>query len=71
MPLEAAAFIAPREPVASPQWELCVGVDDVDGVLSRVAGGQGLTTWTRETDHSVLRLHSPEGLTFRVHPLGG
>jgi predicted enzyme related to lactoylglutathione lyase len=70
-PLQAAAFVATRETVAAPQWVLSVGVDDPDSVISRVrAGGQGVTTWTQENGHSVLTLHSPEGLSFRVHPLG-
>ncbi|GGY84964.1 VOC family protein [Streptomyces nitrosporeus] len=72
-PLAAAAFIAAREPIAAPQWELSVGVDDVDGVVSRVqigGGGQSLATWIRETDQSNMRLHSPEGLSFRVQSLG-
>lgn len=69
--LEAAAFIKTRGPIATPQWELSVGVDDVDGVISRVqVGGQIPTTWIRETDHSALRLHSPEGLSLQVHSLG-
>lgn len=70
-PLRAAAFITARETIATPQWELAIGVDDPDGVASRVQDfGQGLVTWPQGTDHSVLRLHSPEGLSFQVHPLG-
>ncbi|WP_282794527.1 VOC family protein [Streptomyces sp. CC224B] len=68
----AAAFMAAREPLAAPQWELSVGVDDLDGIVSRVrASGQGRVAWTEEADGSVPRLHGPEGLSFRLHPLGG
>ncbi|MFB9904414.1 VOC family protein [Allokutzneria oryzae] len=67
-PLRAAAFMTTRETIAAPQCELSVGVGDLDGVLSRVQNhGQGLATWTRETGQAVLRLSSPEGLSFRVH----
>ncbi|MCL7376483.1 VOC family protein [Streptomyces sp. 35G-GA-8] len=70
-PLMAAAFIAAREPTATPQWELSVGIDDLAGVISRAQiGGQDLAARVRDNDHSPLRLHSPEGLSFRVHLLG-
>ncbi|GKQ38771.1 VOC family protein [Streptomyces sp. A012304] len=70
-PLQAAEFVTTRETVAAPQWVLSIGVDDLDGVFSRVKdAGRGAATWTQETGHSVLTVHSPEGLPFRVHPLG-
>ncbi|MGW0826068.1 VOC family protein [Streptomyces sp. NPDC002845] len=71
-PLADADFITAREPGSSaPQWELAIGVDDLEGVAARVRRhGQGVVTRTGQNDGPSLRLSSPEGLTFHVRSLG-
>lgn len=52
---------------SAPQWELVIGVDDLDTVVTRARShGQEMLTWTERTDRPALRLSSPEGLTFQV-----
>ncbi|CAM5365448.1 hypothetical protein SALBM135S_08491 [Streptomyces alboniger] len=69
-PLHHADFRAARGPGAStPQWELAVGVGDPDSVVARARDhGQGLVAWSEEAGRRVVRVSSPEGLTFQVHP---
>jgi predicted enzyme related to lactoylglutathione lyase len=71
-PLADADFITTREAISSaPQWELAVGVDDLEGVAARVRShGQGVVTRLGQNDGRSLRLSSPEGLTFQVRSLG-
>ncbi|TPQ16529.1 VOC family protein [Streptomyces sporangiiformans] len=66
--LVQADFLATHEYVtAAPQWEPVVGVDDLDSVVARARDfGQGLVTRSEETGRPVVRLSSPEGLTFQV-----
>lgn len=54
----------------APQWELVVGVDDVAGIAARLHD-RGRVPWPERADRSVLRLSSPEGLTFQVRSLRG
>ncbi|MGP3974432.1 VOC family protein [Streptomyces sp. 8N114] len=63
-PLADADFITAREPLSSaPQWELAIGVDDLEGVAARVGGhGQGAVARPGLNDGPSLRLSSPEGL---------
>ncbi|WP_461069385.1 VOC family protein [Streptomyces pseudoechinosporeus] len=71
-PLICADFIATRGPsgASAPQWELAVEVGDPDSVVARAHDlGQGSVTWSEETGRRVVRLSSPEGLTFQVHRL--
>lgn len=70
-PLVCADFIATRGPSASaPQWELAVGVGDLDSVVARAhAHGQDSVTCSEETGRRFVRLSSPEGLTFQVRRL--
>ncbi|WP_228990289.1 VOC family protein [Streptomyces sp. DH8] len=70
-PLICADFIATLGPSAStPQWELAVDVGDLDSVVARAHDhGQDLATWSEKTGHRVVRLSSPEGLTFQVRRL--
>ncbi|MFF6785751.1 VOC family protein [Streptomyces sp. NPDC012510] len=51
-----------------PQWEVTVGVDDVEGVVARLHG-RGQVVWLETGDRPVLRLSSSEGLTFQVRSL--
>ncbi|MFI6093050.1 VOC family protein [Streptomyces sp. NPDC051218] len=71
-PPTSADFIATRGPGPSaPQWELAVDVDDLDSVVTRARDhGHGSVTWCEETDRRVVRLSSPEGLTFQVRRRG-
>jgi predicted enzyme related to lactoylglutathione lyase len=71
-PLADADFITTREAISSaPQWELAVGVDDLEAVAARVCShGQGVVTRLGQNDGRSLRLSSPEGLTFQVRSLG-
>ncbi|MFE7767040.1 hypothetical protein [Streptomyces sp. NPDC057438] len=70
-PLNCADFVAPCGPDASvPQWDLAVDVEDLDSVVVRAQEhGQDSATWSEKTDHRVVRLSSPEGLTFLVRRL--
>jgi predicted enzyme related to lactoylglutathione lyase len=70
-PLDCADFIATRGPSASaPQWELTVDVEDLDSVVARAHDqGQDSVAWSEETGRRVVRLSSPEGLTFQVRRL--
>ncbi|MGH4035899.1 VOC family protein [Actinomycetota bacterium Odt1-20B] len=71
-PLTSARFAAARDTAAAPQWELAVAVADLEAVASRARDhGQGHAAWTQDTDSPPLRLYSPEGLPFLVHPLAG
>lgn len=68
--LTCADFIATcGDGPSAPQWELAVAVDDLDSVVARARDnghGQVPATWSEESGHRVLRLSSPEGLTFQV-----
>ncbi|MBD0840541.1 VOC family protein [Streptomyces sp. TRM68416] len=70
-PLISADFIAADGPGASaPQWELAVGVEDLDGVVARTHDhGQDSATWSENAGSRVVRLSSPEGLTLLVRGL--
>ncbi|GCB51727.1 hypothetical protein [Streptomyces sp. NL15-2K] len=72
-PLVCADFIgadADGPLVCVPQWELSVGVDDLDGVVARARDhGRGLVTRSAETGRPVVRLSSSEGLTVQVRRL--
>ncbi|MEV5937042.1 VOC family protein [Streptomyces sp. NPDC093250] len=71
-PVTDADFITTREPVSSaPQWELAIGVDDLEGVAAcvRSQGGDVLTP-ADQNDGRSLRLNSTQGLTFQVRSLG-
>ncbi|WP_328767959.1 VOC family protein [Streptomyces sp. NBC_00286] len=72
-PLTCADFIATGGSRASaPQWELAVGVGDLDCVVARAHGhrhGQDSVAWSDEAGRRVVRLSSPEGLTFQVRRL--
>ncbi|MYS88580.1 MULTISPECIES: VOC family protein [Streptomyces] len=70
-PLTCADFVAPRGGLtATPQWELAIGVDDLDSVVTRVREqGRSPATWQDETGRCVVRLTSPEGLTFQIRRL--
>ncbi|GHE68453.1 VOC family protein [Streptomyces capitiformicae] len=63
-----ADFIEARGPVeTAPQWELAVGVDDLDAVAERARGhGRGRFAQSGEGGRSLLRLSSPEELTLLV-----
>lgn len=53
----------------APQWELAIGVDDLDTVAARArALPQGRADRLRfeESGRPALRLSGPEGLTFLV-----
>ncbi|MGW4234176.1 VOC family protein [Streptomyces sp. NPDC004980] len=68
-PLICADFIATPGPGAStPQWEPVVGVVDPEGVVAR-AHDHGRVTWSDEAGRRVVRLSSPERLTFQVSHL--
>ncbi len=62
-PLRCADFVAADG--SAPQWELVVEVDDLDGVIAR-AGDHASVTRSGEAGRRVVRLSSPEGLTFLV-----
>ncbi|MFB8218515.1 VOC family protein [Streptomyces anulatus] len=50
-----------------PQWELALAVDDPDAVIHRArAHGPDLVTLAGEGPRRVVRLRSPEGLTFLI-----
>ncbi|GGR86318.1 hypothetical protein GCM10010252_26230 [Streptomyces aureoverticillatus] len=70
-PLNCADFIAARGPSASvPQWELAVAVEDLDSIAVHAHDhGQDSATWTQKSGARVVRLSSPEGLTFLVRRL--
>ncbi|MET8657107.1 VOC family protein [Streptomyces griseus] len=52
---------------SAPRWELALAVHDPDAVADRArAHGPDLVTLTGEGHHRVVRLRSPEGLTFQV-----
>ncbi|MFD5942298.1 VOC family protein [Streptomyces griseus] len=52
---------------SAPRWELALAVRDPDAVADRArAHGPDLVTLTGEGHHRVVRLRSPEGLTFQV-----
>ncbi|MFH8484836.1 VOC family protein [Streptomyces longisporoflavus] len=65
--LECADFVTTHGPAGpGPQWELAVGVDDLDSVLSG-DHGPGSVVRAEETEGCpVVRLRSPEGLTIQV-----
>lgn len=67
-PQVCADFIAASGSSASaPRWELAVGVEDPGSVVARAHGfGQNSAVWSEETGRPVVRLSSPEGLTFLV-----
>jgi RimJ/RimL family protein N-acetyltransferase/predicted enzyme related to lactoylglutathione lyase len=75
-PLGRAAFreAAPAAPgvrAPAPQWELALGVDDPDGVIGRArAHGPDPVTLVVEGGRRVVRLRSPEGLTFLLQDRG-
>ncbi|ARF72009.1 VOC family protein [Streptomyces griseus] len=61
----------PYGAASAPQWELAIGVRDVEGVVTRACEHAcELVTLSRECGRPRARLRSPEGLTFRIHPLG-
>ncbi|MFE3379210.1 VOC family protein [Streptomyces anulatus] len=52
---------------SAPQWELALAVDDPDAVIRRArAHGPDLVTLAGEGRRRVVRLRSPEGLTFLI-----
>ncbi|MFI7288066.1 VOC family protein [Streptomyces anulatus] len=52
---------------SAPQWELALAVDDPDAVIRRArAHGPDLVTLAGEGARRVVRLRSPEGLTFLI-----
>ncbi|MEV0439692.1 VOC family protein [Streptomyces spectabilis] len=67
--LDRADFV--RGPAATtPRWEVVVGVDDLDGVVTRGRdSGPDAVTRSEENGRPVVRLSSPEGLTVRVRRL--
>lgn len=71
IPLACADFVAPRgDLTATPQWELAIGVDDPDRVVTHVREhGRTPATWQDETGRWVVRLTSPEGLAFQIRRL--
>lgn len=74
-PLNCADFIASCGPSASvPHWELAVYVEDLDSVVARAhehghGHGQDSAIWSDKAGRRVVRLSSPEGLTFLVRCL--
>lgn len=72
-PLVCADFIGADAdgPLAStPQWELAVGVDDLESVVARVRDhGGGLVTRSEGVGHLAGRLCSSEGLAVQVRRL--
>ncbi|MER5216245.1 VOC family protein [Streptomyces sp. NPDC002838] len=72
-PLICADFIgadASGPVVSTPQWELSVGVDDLESVVGRARGhGRGLVNRSAEAGRFLVRLSSPEGLTVQVRRL--
>ncbi|MFF7871591.1 VOC family protein [Streptomyces qaidamensis] len=67
VPLLCADFIAAVGPGASaPQWELVVAVDDLDKVSRAHDDGWASVTRSEENGRPVVRLSSPEGLSFLV-----
>ncbi|MEU6951604.1 VOC family protein [Streptomyces sp. NPDC045714] len=77
-PLGRAVFREPGPGVAgtgadttggsAPQWELALAVDDPDEVIRRArAHGPDLVTLAGEGARRIVRLRSPEGLTFLIH----
>jgi predicted enzyme related to lactoylglutathione lyase len=67
--LECAEFVTDRDPSAAPQWELAVGVDDLDDVAARARDHGGQPTWSKHAGRPAMRLSSPEGLPYQVRPL--
>lgn len=70
--LACADFVAPGPPGASaPQWELVVRVVDLDRGIS-LAGelGHDRVTWYEGVAHRIVRISSPEGLTFQIRGPG-
>ena len=69
--LAHADFVtAPGPSASAPQWELVVGVADVDAVLARGrAQDAGSVACSNETGRPVARLRSTEGLTVHVRLL--
>ncbi|MFI2636184.1 hypothetical protein ACH5A2_38355 [Streptomyces collinus] len=65
--LFCADFIAVAGPGATaPQWELVVAVDDLDDVIRAHDDGRASVTSSEEHGRRVVRLSSPEGLSFLV-----
>ncbi|WP_433396677.1 VOC family protein [Streptomyces sp. CA-146814] len=61
----------PYGATSAPRWELAIGVHDVEAVVTRACAHEcGLVTLSRECGRPRAQLRSPEGLTFRIHPLG-
>ncbi|MEU3207017.1 VOC family protein [Streptomyces cyaneofuscatus] len=71
-PLARATFRqGPYGATSAPQWELLIGVYDVEAVVTRACEHEcGLVTLSRECGRPRAQLRSPEGLTFRIQPLG-
>ncbi|GHC81506.1 VOC family protein [Streptomyces violaceochromogenes] len=70
-PLFCADFIAAAEPGAStPQWELVVAVDDLDNVIRAHDDGRASVTSSEKHGRRVVRLSSPEGLSFLLRHRG-
>ncbi|WP_241267027.1 VOC family protein [Streptomyces scabichelini] len=69
--LDRADFITAYGPEASaPQWELVIAVDDLERVAARARDhGQQSLTGGEHTGPGVLRLSSPEGLSFPLRLL--
>ncbi|MFC8147304.1 VOC family protein [Streptomyces paradoxus] len=66
-PLICADFIGAAGPgTSAPRWELVVAVDDLGSVVRAHDDGQTLGTCSEETGRHVVRLSSPEGLSFLV-----
>lgn len=62
---EAATGAAATD--SAPQWELALAMDDPDAVTGRArTHGPGLVTLAVEDGRRVVRLRSPEGLTFLI-----
>ncbi|MFD5234504.1 VOC family protein [Streptomyces qaidamensis] len=66
-PLFCADFVAAVGPGASaPRWELVVAVDDLDNIIRADDDGQASVASSEENGRRVVRLSTPEGLSFLV-----
>ncbi|MEU4174460.1 VOC family protein [Streptomyces sp. NPDC026589] len=68
---EAGPAVTGTTTGSAPQWELALAVDDPDAVIRRaLIHGPDLVTLAGEGARRVVRLRSPEGLTFLIQGRG-
>lgn len=68
VPVRHAGFLPPTAGAApTPQWELVIGVPDLEAVATRARRhGGDVVAWSLRAGRTAMRLSSTEGLTFHV-----